>query len=213
MSGLTEYDICDYLVGSWKRNLEWRHFGGSFPHLRTSNTIVVIEEYQTPAKEPNSRYLKWSFGKSLEKDELRFGYVMKFCRNPSNEETQMQWQYAGESCSGVYQAATGAAVLHFALKSSTVIITYRIVDPSTMSVCIVEVDQQHTPTIQYGNMCRIDVGRYCAANDELMYTPAFPLPSPSSDPNLDLTDSASDTDTQFARDGERPERKTISFQS
>ena len=31
-----------YLVGSWKRTLQWREFGGAFAHLRTSNTIVVV---------------------------------------------------------------------------------------------------------------------------------------------------------------------------
>ena len=35
-------------------------------------------------------------------------------------------------------------------------ITYRVMDPDTMAVCIVEVDEKHTPTIQYGNMCRLD---------------------------------------------------------
>eukprot|EP00656_Telonema_subtile_P000373 TRINITY_DN10171_c0_g1_i1.p1 TRINITY_DN10171_c0_g1~~TRINITY_DN10171_c0_g1_i1.p1 ORF type:complete len:111 (+),score=18.10 TRINITY_DN10171_c0_g1_i1:111-443(+) len=34
-----------YLVGAWKRTLQWREFGGSFAHLRTSNTIVVIDEH------------------------------------------------------------------------------------------------------------------------------------------------------------------------
>jgi len=31
-----------YLVGSWKRTLQWRQFGGSFAHLRTSNSVVVV---------------------------------------------------------------------------------------------------------------------------------------------------------------------------
>ncbi|CAM9131215.1 unnamed protein product, partial [Laminaria digitata] len=28
-------DIALYLVGVWKRNLEWREFGPGFQHLRT----------------------------------------------------------------------------------------------------------------------------------------------------------------------------------
>ena len=71
------YDPCDYLLGAWKRNLEWRHFGGAYPHLRTTNTVVVVDEYFSSVKEEGVRYLKWCFGKSLEKSELRFGYVMK----------------------------------------------------------------------------------------------------------------------------------------
>ena len=37
-----EVDIYKYLVGAWKRNLEWREFGHEFAHLRESNSIVVV---------------------------------------------------------------------------------------------------------------------------------------------------------------------------
>jgi hypothetical protein len=39
---LPQIDIYKYLCGSWKRNLEWREFGGLFQHIRTSNTVVVV---------------------------------------------------------------------------------------------------------------------------------------------------------------------------
>ena len=42
------------------------------------------------------------------------------------------------------------------MPKSSVTITYRIIDPDTMAVCIIEVDTKHTPTIQYGHMVRID---------------------------------------------------------
>ena len=144
-------NFCQYLVGSWKRNLEWRHFGGSFQHLRTSNTIVAIEEYKgIAAPDPGVQYLKWSFGKSLAKNCLRFGYVMKFI--PDAQGMFMEWKYADNRCHGMFQPSSSVAILNFFLQSSTVTITYRVMGPDTMAVCIVEVDGRHTPTIQYGNM-------------------------------------------------------------
>ena len=32
----------DNLVGTWKRCLQWRHFGGAFQYLRSSNTVIVV---------------------------------------------------------------------------------------------------------------------------------------------------------------------------
>jgi len=160
-STLRVRDICDFFIGTWKRNLKWQHFGGSYSSLRTTNTVVAIEEYFSFVKEPGVRYLKWSFGRNLEKKELRFGYVMKFFqKKESSSEVIIQWQYNGQACSGVYQSQTGTAVFNFHLKSSTVVITYRILDQDTMAVCIVEVDEQHTPTVQLGNMCRIKANLY-----------------------------------------------------
>uniref|UniRef100_A0A6V3IY81 Uncharacterized protein n=1 Tax=Lotharella globosa TaxID=91324 RepID=A0A6V3IY81_9EUKA len=68
---------CNYLTGAWKRNLEWRQFGGNFKRLRGTNAIVVIEEYISSVQQNGTRYLKWSFGRGLKPTELRFGYVMK----------------------------------------------------------------------------------------------------------------------------------------
>jgi hypothetical protein len=200
-------DPCDFLLGAWKRNLEWRSFSGAFPVVRTTNTVVVVDEYHSSVAEPGVRYLKWCFGKTLDKHELRFGYVMKvrrshyqhyqhripqhcteqhstaslrlcssltasdslclclqFRRDPKSvdpaDETVVEWQYNGHACSGVYQPATAAAVFNFHLKSSTVVITYRLLSAHTMAVCIVELDEQHTPTVQLGNMLRIDPALY-----------------------------------------------------
>jgi hypothetical protein len=66
----------DYLVGVWKRNLEWREFGGSFQHLRTSNSVVLIEEDKNSLAEPQSRFLSWSFGKSIEPSDATLAYLM-----------------------------------------------------------------------------------------------------------------------------------------
>jgi hypothetical protein len=73
-----ELDIYKYLIGTWKRCLEFRQFGGLFQHLSTSNTVVQIDEVnriQQQDVDTNIRYMKWSFGKS--KSDLRFGYEMR----------------------------------------------------------------------------------------------------------------------------------------
>lgn len=48
-------DFCGFLKGFWKRNLEWRHFGGSFKHLRSTNNVVFIEEDLDAAHQPNTQ--------------------------------------------------------------------------------------------------------------------------------------------------------------
>lgn len=41
-TGFVVRDFAEFLRGVWKRNLEWRHFGGTYDHVRTSNTIVAV---------------------------------------------------------------------------------------------------------------------------------------------------------------------------
>lgn len=51
-------DFCGFLKGFWKRNLEWRHFGGSFKHLRATNNVVLIEEDRDAAHQPNTQCVR-----------------------------------------------------------------------------------------------------------------------------------------------------------
>eukprot|EP00947_MAST-08B_sp_MAST-8B-sp1_P004827 g4827.t1 len=174
-------DFGAYLRGTWKRNLEWRVFGGAYQHLRVSNTVVVIEDdtaaggggggggddidgggdiatSSSGSSGSSTRHLRWNFGSGVAQDELRFGYGMKFIADPKG--MLMEWEHAGHKCNGVFQPATSVAILNFYMAASTVTITYRVMDADTMAVCIVEVDDKHTPTIQYGNMCRLDAAAY-----------------------------------------------------
>ncbi|KAL6056058.1 SKICH domain-containing protein [Balamuthia mandrillaris] len=155
-----DHDFYHFLLGAWKRNLEWREFGGTFPHVRTSNTVVLIEEFHRLDSEPSTRYLKWSFGKSLHKNDLRFGYIMKFVSQPRSHDMMLEWQYTGDTCRGQYIDKSAVAVLNFFLRSSTVLATYRVTDENTIAICITEVDNKQQPTIQYGNMFRIDPALY-----------------------------------------------------
>ena len=104
--------------------------------------------------------------------------------NSKSSETVMEWQYSGVVCTGRFMPATGVAILNFITKGACVTVTYRLIDadggtpfdfPSAidflfsyfffppipaMAVCIVEVDDQNAPTIQYGTMYRIDPSLY-----------------------------------------------------
>ena len=69
------FDFYDHLDGIWKRNLEWRHFGMAYQHLRTSNTIVQINKHTS--RKDGRRFLTWSFGLDLSQTAMKYGYVMK----------------------------------------------------------------------------------------------------------------------------------------
>lgn len=62
---------------------------------------------------------------------LRFVGCEQFLHDPESSQTKMEWQYGGESCSGIFNSATSTAVLNFFLRTSTVSITYRILDPDS----------------------------------------------------------------------------------
>ena len=155
-----DIDFSAYLVGTWKRDLEWRNFGGVFDYVRSSNTLVVVEETDTAQAESGVRHLKWSIGRHLHKSELRFGYEMKVTSHPKTNEVLLEWVYQNTLCKGKYCSAVQVATLNFTLPNCVVTATYRVVDANTMAVCIVEVGEAQLPTIQCGTMYRIDPTQY-----------------------------------------------------
>ncbi|CAM9569440.1 unnamed protein product [Scytosiphon promiscuus] len=151
---LPDDDICRFLLGSWKRNLEWREFGPGFQHVRTSNSLVAVEPCKDAAVEPDTRILDWRFGSDL--DEMKLGFSMQFFPPQEDGEVAVEWSYKGRVCHGDFSPA--AAVLSLAFRDDEGVVsnaTYRAVDANTMAVCIAEVDSRHTPVIQYGYMCRL----------------------------------------------------------
>lgn len=143
----------NYLIGKWKRNLEWREFGGSFEQLRTSNNVIVIEEEKNVLSQPDSRFLNWKFGKTLEIQDLKIGLCMELIKD--EDGTNMEWNYSDCLCHGWYQNSISLATLHFKLKNGSITASYRVVDADTMNVCIIECDNSNIPTIQYGYMSRL----------------------------------------------------------
>mmetsp|Transcript_53191 Transcript_53191/g.65203 ORF Transcript_53191/g.65203 Transcript_53191/m.65203 type:complete len:191 (+) Transcript_53191:37-609(+) len=169
----------DYLSGTWKRNLEWRHFGIGFDFIKMTNSIVKIEKYRASSKkkDPNSVYLTWNFGKNI--NEQNFGYVMKITNGNNVDQTTLndtdplntnktlgssvlllQWQCSGESCSGYYHIKTNTLNLNFILKKHTITVLYRIIDENTMTLSCIEIDDDHTPVLQIGQMCRLNLKKY-----------------------------------------------------
>lgn len=170
----------DYLCGVWKRNIEWRHFGPGFEFSKMTNSVVKIDKYKTSShnsKDPNSIYLQWSFGESILPKSMTFGYVVKITNstnsgnsgNMSSKSSSnykqsglllLEWQFSGEQCSGWYHMKTHTLTLNFILKSTATTFTYRLIDENTMSLSCVEVDDDHTPTVQFGQMCRLNLKKY-----------------------------------------------------
>ncbi|KAG6966876.1 hypothetical protein JG687_00004608 [Phytophthora cactorum] len=167
-------DFCAYLKGFWKRNLEWRRFGASFKHLRSTNNIVFIEEDLDAARQPNTQFLRWSFGRTLKQQDLASAYTVQFI--PDEQGTFMEWSFEGVTCHGVFKPEANVAILNFCLQESMVTITYRVLDANTMAVCIVDVDSEHTPTIQYGNMYRINPSKRVAIGGTFACDEALAVP-------------------------------------
>lgn len=148
-------DFQTFLVGVWKRNLEWREFGGSFGFLRSSNTIIKVyrkreiscviflyylsffylqieEQHMAIGSEADSvKHLKWSFGQSLNDSDLRYGYTMKSIKDPGTKDVSFEWDYIGTPCKGQYIFATSVAIMNFFQKKSTVTVTYRVLDQNS----------------------------------------------------------------------------------
>jgi hypothetical protein len=142
--------------------MEWRQFGSAFQHLRVSNTVVFIETLQKSSSSSSSSpmdaselYLRWSFGHGLNRSELSYGYEMKVVQPAKSRDAYVEVTYSGTLCHGRWCQQTNTCVINFFLPNSTVTATYRIVDDSTIAICIAEVDEKQMPTIQYGIMKRI----------------------------------------------------------
>lgn len=90
--------------------------------------IQKVEEYNPP-ENVSCKFLRWSFGKSLKRTDMRFGYEMKVIQN--QQDAQLECKYTGAVCKGQYLSSTSVIILNFFLKSSMVTVTYRIVDENS----------------------------------------------------------------------------------
>ena len=150
--------IHTYLCGAWKRNLEWRNFGGAYQHIQATNTIVVVEEVLDSDSE--SKYLNWSFTlkQSVHTESLVFGYKMKLI--PDQSGTYMEWKHQGYRCHGSFRPSSSLVSLTFLMEDATISVSYHIQGPNNMAVCAVETSSSGQSTIQYGNMVRIRQENY-----------------------------------------------------
>jgi hypothetical protein len=156
-------DFYRYLQGYWKRNLQWREFGGGFRHLQSSNTLVRISAED--AGDPSAlslRSLRWSFGNNL--SDMVTAYVVR-CTRGSSGDMHMEWDVDGQRCTGRFLAQPQLAILEFILGTTAIIVTYHIRGEHMMAVSIVEVDDAQMPTVQYGNMLRIDASKYLSQQE------------------------------------------------
>ena len=91
---------------------------------------------------------------------MRFGYVMRVLSAHDSMDMRLEWEYVGMTCRGDFFGSTSTAILNFFQKNSTVTVTYRILDPDTMAVCVIESEPGKSAIIQFGNMLRIDPDLY-----------------------------------------------------
>ena len=160
-----------YLQGVWRRNLEWRSFGGSYQHLQATNSVVVIDSVKKRVGEQDGlksaeeggegpSYLDWSFThkQNMHEEALIFGYRMKCI--PDKNGTYMEWTHHNSRCHGNFRPVSSLMTLNFFMEDATIIVSYYILDLNRMSVSIVETSSSAPPTIQYGNMCRVRPGNY-----------------------------------------------------
>eukprot|EP01012_Entosiphon_sulcatum_P067803 TRINITY_DN97643_c0_g1_i1.p2 TRINITY_DN97643_c0_g1~~TRINITY_DN97643_c0_g1_i1.p2 ORF type:complete len:184 (+),score=45.31 TRINITY_DN97643_c0_g1_i1:97-648(+) len=157
-----DLDFGKFLLGTWKRNLECHEFQGKYALLSAHNIVALVEEFSRGDAENGVRYLKWSFGKTFQRSDLRQVYDMKVVAKPGSKEVQLEWQFQGFPCKGVYYHHNRVAVLNFVTPTTLVTVTYRVLDASTMAVCVVEVVDGQPPTVQFGSMYRIDPENYLA---------------------------------------------------
>ena len=152
-------NIAQHLSGLWKRTLEWREFGGPFSFVRTTNTVVLVEMVP-PATSDAPAVLRWYFGSSPRKSDLRLGYSMEVFITSSGGDARFQWEYGGSRCVGQYCAATGVVHLPFLQRNSSLFVTLRLLDPETIAVSILEAETGNTGLVQMGNMFRLDPSLY-----------------------------------------------------
>ena len=103
--------------------------------------------------EGNQR-LRWSFGKTLQ-EEMSEAYIMQCSAGP-NDELLLEWLFDGHRCTARFLPTTQVGIFEFLLETCVIVVTYRITRPDMMAVCIVEVNEGSPPSIQYGNMIRVD---------------------------------------------------------
>ena len=104
--------------------------------------------------------MNWSFCSSLAEDEqdIVFGYTMKFI--PDGDEVYLEWTHKGNRCNGRFQSQSGVMTLNCLTKSSTVMVVYRIMHDDVMAAVVTEVDGNNDPSLQYGNIYRLNEENY-----------------------------------------------------
>lgn len=157
-------DFYQYLQGCWKRNLQWREFGGGYRHLRSSNTLVCVEAGN--ADDVSMRALRWSFGQTLLEEDRVTAYVMS-CAKGAGGDMNMEWSIGTHRCTGRFLALPQLAVFEFILGGCAIVVTYHIRGAHMMAVSIVEIDEGKTPTVQFGNMLRIDPSKYLSQQEAI----------------------------------------------
>jgi len=91
---------------------------------------------------------------------------IQFAYKPHTRDEVLEWKYSGQDCTGIYNASSSSLVTNYFLERSTMTVTYYIMDKDSMAVCCTEVDNLKRPTVQFGNMFRLNLELYRENNTE-----------------------------------------------
>eukprot|EP00754_Rhynchopus_humris_P006967 Rhum_TRINITY_DN13286_c3_g1::Rhum_TRINITY_DN13286_c3_g1_i1::g.58146::m.58146 len=155
-------DIATYLVGTWKRCLEERDFGGAFQFKRNSNVLIQIDAVGNGAC--GGQVVAWKLLRSLNRGDSAVMYSMEVTPK-SDTEAALTYTYEGVPCVGRFINGANALVLTHTdtgTPCAVVTITYRLIDANTMALVIAECDAaspQHS-RILTGTMHRVDLSAY-----------------------------------------------------
>ena len=160
-----------YLQGVWRRNLEWRSFGGSYQHLQATNSVVVIDNVRkrdeergdrVSAEEGEGPLLDWSFThkQNVHEDALIFGYHEV---HPGQNETYMEWTHHNSRCHGNFRPVSSLMTLNFFMEDATIIVSYYILIltacPSPLLKLVVLLHPQYSTAICAGYVQKLQVSQ------------------------------------------------------
>ena len=145
--------FAEFLCGTWKRNLQWHGLGGTFPHQRSSSSVLHIGESATPGAalaEPGSTFLTWVFGEGRGEGELTMQCIPAAAVTTAtvgaagatgadvtaagaaavqgDARCFLHWTREGIAGQGLFKADLGVATLQFEGPGSQATVTYRVLD-------------------------------------------------------------------------------------
>eukprot|EP01060_Flectonema_neradi_P019450 TRINITY_DN26582_c0_g1_i1.p1 TRINITY_DN26582_c0_g1~~TRINITY_DN26582_c0_g1_i1.p1 ORF type:complete len:173 (+),score=30.53 TRINITY_DN26582_c0_g1_i1:71-589(+) len=153
-------DVAGYFVGTWKRCMEERDFGGCYQFRRTNNLIIFITAEED--SDPEKRTITWSIAKTPNKEDSRVMYSMNISEK-NKREASITYSYEGMPCDGKFVIGPNAMILNHVENedyTAVVTLTYRIIDDNNVALSVAECDSKGPSRILTGMMHRIDLSSY-----------------------------------------------------
>ena len=143
------------LLGTWSRALAVRDLA-SGALLRASNSTLRIEALaDDAAAAPGTAWLQWHHAPDDEAAAAQPWLSMNVHEADYDRQVRVEWSYGDRRQEGWFDEAAQTLTMTFKLPAHSVTYTYRVLDPDTLAVCVVDCDARHAPTVQTGLMRRV----------------------------------------------------------